>query len=110
MHELTTDGELDAALAAPRFLLFKHSRICPRSARAFDAYERFVAAHPDAATAWVDVIASRPLSQRAAAATGVRHESPQVLALRAGAVCAHASHETITEVFLADAWDGTGAA
>jgi bacillithiol system protein YtxJ len=96
-------ADLDRALAAPEFLVFKHSLVCPTSARAFAEYEEFVAAHPGVPTAWIDVIGERPLARRVAEATGVRHESPQALFVRGGHVVWHASHEAITAKTLASA-------
>lgn len=100
---LADAAALDRALAAPEFLLFKHSLICPISAAAFAEYEAFVAAHPAVATAWVDVIGQRPIAQDIARRTGVKHESPQALLLRAGRVVWHASHGKITRASLAAA-------
>lgn len=102
-RRIRTDDELDAALAAPRFLLFKHSRVCPTSGAAFEEYEQFHAARADVPTAWLDVLGSAPLSRRAAAATGVTHESPQALWIVGGRVVWHASHEAITARALAAA-------
>lgn len=96
-------ADVDAALAAADFLVFKHSNRCPVSAAAFEEYEAFVAAHPTAPTAWIDVIAERPWSQHVAAATGVTHESPQALLVRDGRVVWHASHGAITRASLASA-------
>lgn len=87
---------VNRALAAPEFLVFKHSLICPTSARAFAEYEAFVAAHPDVPTAWIDVIGERPWARHVAEATGVRHESPQAILVRSGKVAWHASHGGIT--------------
>jgi len=100
--------ELESALSGGRFLLFKHSRICPTSDRAFGAYRRFVEGHPDVPTGWIDVIAQRPWSQEVAATTGVRHESPQALLLEGGRVVWHASHFAITESALKAAWETAG--
>lgn len=95
------DAALDAALAAERFLLFKHSTRCPISARAFAEYQAFVEAHPDVATGWVDVIRERGLSLAVAERTGVEHASPQALLLEAGRAVWTASHGSITRSTLA---------
>jgi bacillithiol system protein YtxJ len=100
---LRTEAELAAALAAPRYLLFKHSTSCPISAAAFAQYRRFAEAHPDVATGWIDVIAERPLARAVAERTGVRHESPQALVLETGAVRWDASHGAITVASLEQA-------
>lgn len=99
-RQIVTGADLGDALAAPRFLLFKHSPVCATSARAFDEYEAFAAAHPDVPTAWIDVIGSRPLSRRAAEATGVVHESPQALWIVDGRAAWHASHWNLTRAAL----------
>ena len=94
---------VDAALAAPLHLVFKHSLICPTSARAFAEYEAWRAARPDVPTAWIDVIGERPWSRHVAAATGVEHQSPQALLVRDGKIAWHASHGGITRKSLAAA-------
>ncbi len=100
---LRTDSELEAAFAAERFLLFKHSTTCPISAAAFAEYERFLAAHPELATGWIEVVAQRPLARAVAERTGLRHESPQAIWLVAGVARWNASHSAITEASLAAA-------
>lgn len=108
---MTADGpaairdadSLDRALAAPLFVLLKHSPVCPVSDRGRKAFLRFAADHPDVSAGWIDVIDGRPLSQHVAAATGVRHESPQVLVLRAGRAAWNASHFDIRPERIADA-------
>lgn len=94
---------VDAALAAPLFLVFKHSLICPTSATAFAEYEAFRAAHPGVPTAWIDVIGERTWSRHVADRTGVVHQSPQALLVRGGKVAWHASHGAITRKALARA-------
>ena len=96
MTRLATAAELAAAVAAPRFLLFKHSTRCPISAAAFEEWQAWQRAHPDAPTAWIDVIEQRDLVRTFAAQCGVRHESPQALWFTAGKVAWHASHGDIT--------------
>jgi bacillithiol system protein YtxJ len=93
---LTDRKDLEAALAGPLFLLFKHSRRCPISARAFAQYEQFVTGHPDVPTGFLDVIADRPMSQWVAAQYGVLHQSPQALLFRGGRVVWDASHRGVT--------------
>jgi bacillithiol system protein YtxJ len=92
--------DLERALSAPAFLLFKHSLVCPTSAAAFNEYRHFLAAGSDVPSAWLDVRGQRPLSQAVEARTGVPHESPQALLLRHGAVVWQASHGAITRASL----------
>jgi thioredoxin 1 len=85
-------------------LLFKHSRTCPISHAAHAQLEHFRRAHPTVAVRLVVVQDERPLSQAIAAATGVRHESPQALVLHRGGVAWHASHGAISASRLATAF------
>ena len=93
-----------AAVQCPRVLLFKHSPVCPISTAARAAFEMFRAAHPDAVTAFVNVIAERPVARGLAELCGVRHESPQAILFEAGVPVWHASHDAITAEALAAAW------
>jgi len=97
---LRTAAELEAAFAAERFLVFEHSTTCPISAAAFEEYARWSAAHPEAATGWIDVIQERALARAVAERTGIRHESPQAILLARGEARWNASHGTITEASL----------
>jgi hypothetical protein len=72
-------GDVQELLREDLAVVFKHSTACPV-----------------APVYLVPVIKERPFSQRIAAETGVRHESPQVIVLRKGAVVATASHGDIT--------------
>jgi len=105
MDPIQISGEeaLASALGAPRFLLVKHSPICPISARGFAEYRAFLAEHPDTPSAWIDVIGQRALSLAVAERTGIKHESPQALVLCDGVVTWHASHGAITRAALAEA-------
>jgi bacillithiol system protein YtxJ len=95
-HRFASAEELAQALGAERFLVFKHSLICPTSERAFREYERWLASEPDLPSAWLDVIGQRPWSQEVAARTGVAHASPQALLLVRGRATWNASHGAIT--------------
>ena len=88
--------DLEAIFAASCFLIFKHSNRCGTSDRAFQQSERFLEAHADFPTAWIDVVTQREWSQHVANETGVAHASPQALLLRDGEVVWHASHWDIT--------------
>lgn len=94
----------DAALAAPRVLLFKHSPVCPVSSAARDEYDAWRAASPDVTTLFVDVIDDRAVARGIADRCGVRHESPQAILFEAGRPVWHASHGAITRAALEAAW------
>lgn len=94
----------EAALAAPRILLFKHSPACPISAAARAEYDAFCRDLPDVPTAFVDVIADAAVARGIADRCGVRHESPQAILFAAGRAAWHASHRAITAAALHAAW------
>ena len=100
---LRTEAELEAAFAAERYLLFKHSTRCGISAAAFEEYARWSADHPDAATGWIDVIQDRAFARAVAERTGIPHESPQAILLACGKPRWNASHGAITEESLSGA-------
>jgi bacillithiol system protein YtxJ len=84
-------------------MLFKHSPICPVSARALSEWQAFTAAHPDVPTLFVDVIADRPVARGLAQECGVAHASPQAILFRDGRAAWDASHDDITADSLARA-------
>ena len=113
---LTELSALDEAIASsthrPVFV-YKHSTVCPVSARAADHYHDFaddfadVDAEGDADEegdgftptplfTQILVIENRDLSNEIESRLGIRHESPQLLLLRDGKVTWHASHFSIT--------------
>ncbi|HEY7056457.1 MAG TPA: bacillithiol system redox-active protein YtxJ [Vicinamibacterales bacterium] len=92
--------ELEAAIAESQHrpvLLFKHSRHCGVSCEALDELQTHVD-RTDGHTTYklITVQTHRPLSDAAAKRLGVRHETPQVLLLKAGKVVWNASHFRIT--------------
>lgn len=84
--------ELIARSQSEPVVLFKHSTTCPISAHAHREMERFT----DADVNLVIVQRARELSGEIERRTGVRHESPQAMVLRAGAVVWNASHYDVT--------------
>ncbi len=101
---LTLDDYAAALRQHPRLLLFKHSPVCPVSAAAKAEYDAFCAAHQDVPTAFVDVIAQRPVARELAERCGVKHESPQAILFVAGQPQWHAAHDAITAAALRAAW------
>jgi thioredoxin 1 len=91
------------AAVAPLVLLYKHSPSCGVSATARRDVERFADAHPDVPVVEVDVIRDRGLSRQLAEELRVRHESPQAILLRDGAVAWHGSHWDVRRDVLAGA-------
>ncbi len=100
IKSLTTRDELDAALAAPVVVLYKHSPICAVSTWSLREVQRFEREHPDAAVYHIDVIHHRDLSNWIAQHFGIRHESPQALVVRNGRDVWATSHSGITAAAL----------
>ncbi|MEZ6197485.1 MAG: bacillithiol system redox-active protein YtxJ [Planctomycetota bacterium] len=107
-----TDDALEVIRLASRsrpVLVFKRSPICPVSFAAEAEYRAFLGDWSGAlATAVIDVIAERPLARGLTAALGVRHESPQALVFRDGALSWHDSHEGIDRESLGRACAAAG--
>ncbi len=103
MAQIQDRAELETALDAELYLLFKHSLVCPVSRWAFDEYEAFVKAHPEVATGWIDVRGQQEWSRWIAEKTGVVHQSPQALLIRGGKVIWDASHDEIRREALSEA-------
>lgn len=88
-------AQVEAALAGPAVLLFKHSTRCPISARAYRELERFAPDCPiPIVVVWV--IEDRPLSDRLAEVLEVPHASPQAIYVKNGSVVWADSHHRIT--------------
>jgi bacillithiol system protein YtxJ len=90
---ITDTDALDALFASSAsepVILFKHDPYCPISAAAYRQMTKL----PEQ-VAVIDVAHDSELSHEAAARTGVRHESPQVIVLKDGEVVWSASHSRI---------------
>ena len=96
VHEVSDAATLEAAVAGPRAVLFKHSTRCPVSAYVIDEVMEFAEDHPEWPVYVLKVIEQRPLSNEAAERLGVRHESPQAFVLHRGRVRWHGSHNEVT--------------
>ena len=77
-------------------MLFKHSPICPISAKALSEWERFLQLRKDLHTLFVDVIADRSVARELAREWGVPHQSPQAILFKDGRRVWDASHDGIT--------------
>jgi len=106
MLEITTEGDLEAALAADRAMIYKHSPICSLSFLARRELKGFGQRHPDIPVFLLDVMRRRRLSDRVEQLLEVRHQSPQVIALCAGRPVFDASHMAVAGKALADAVAG----
>ncbi|MFD3445281.1 bacillithiol system redox-active protein YtxJ [Microbacteriaceae bacterium 4G12] len=93
--KIETVEQLEKMLAEhPTFLLFKHSLTCPISQRAYNEFQAYEETVP---TFYLYVQEARPLSTAIAERLAIRHESPQALYVKNGAVVWHASHSNITK-------------
>lgn len=104
---LNTVSDLDAALAqsaARPIVLFKHSPTCGTSAWAYEEIEILLEDPSVKVDVFlINVLANRDVSNAIAAHLNIRHESPQVLILRNGAVQWHATHYRVTAQSVAGA-------
>jgi bacillithiol system protein YtxJ len=75
------------------FVIFKNSTRCATSRLALKAFETDW--KRDTPVYLVQVIESRTASDEVTRCSGVRHESPQLLLIRAGQVIHHVSHSRI---------------
>ena len=96
VHEVSDAATLEAAIASPRAVLFKHSTRCPVSAYVIGEVMDFAETHPEWPLYVLKVIEQRPLSNEATERLGVRHESPQAFVLREGCLRWHGSHNEVT--------------
>jgi len=93
-NEIHTIEELDALVEKSNetpVILFKHSTTCPISHGVYREVS-----NADADVNLIIVQTARNVSNAVAEKTGVRHESPQALVLKNGAVVYDASHYDIT--------------
>lgn len=108
---LTVLPALDAARADaasllarhPTHIIYKHSPTCSLSFVAEEQVRRYADVGESLPVIMIDVIGQRAMSNAIEEATGVRHESPQVLLVRDGRVAWHTSHRGVTVSALAGA-------
>jgi bacillithiol system protein YtxJ len=99
--ELRTVQALDGVWNDEALVLFKHSTQCGRSAQVYEEVQRFAAEHREVRIHLVKVIEARPVSNEVERRAGVRHESPQVLIVKRGAVVWHEAHLRVTAAGMA---------
>lgn len=112
LHQLVDPQQLDDLIDRSRqrpIVIFKHSRACGTSAQAFDELQSLLYEGGTADVYVVDVLRHRSTSQAVASRFGIRHESPQVLVLRDGAVGWHGSHFRVTAEAIRQALELDGA-
>jgi bacillithiol system protein YtxJ len=96
---LTTEADLDAAIERSftiAVVIFKHSETCGTSAYAREELQTLMAEPSLSAGVYVvSVQRNRAISNALSTRFNLRHESPQVLLIRDGALRWHASHHRI---------------
>jgi len=100
IRDLSEPAALDAALREELAVIYKHSRVCPSSARAINEIRAFAERNPGVPVYQIDVIRSRSLARQIAEDLGVRHQSPQAIVLRHGSPVANGSHHEVTRAKL----------
>jgi bacillithiol system protein YtxJ len=93
--------EIGSLLEQEVVVLFKHSATCSVSWAAHAHVKRFQERNPDVPVYLVAVQKDRAASQQIAQRLNIRHESPQLIVLRRGAVASVASHGAINDEMLA---------
>ncbi len=112
MHKLTSTDQVAPLVERSRqqaVLIFKHSLTCPISTAAFNHYQSFLDSRSEEDPthyALIEIQRARDVSKEVAQVVDVKHESPQAILLRDGAVSWHASHWDIREETLRGAIDG----
>lgn len=96
VREISEQADLDAAVEAGPVLLYKHSYRCGFCFRSLKEVQKFAGARQDVTVLQIDVVASRPLSDLIADRYGIRHESPQAIAVVNGEALWSASHLEVT--------------
>jgi bacillithiol system protein YtxJ len=96
LHPVRDATALEAALTVRAAVLYKHSTRCGVSSGSLIEMRQFAERHPDVPVYIVDVVADRDIARRSADATGVGHESPQVILLVAGHAVWDASHFSVS--------------
>lgn len=88
-------------------VLLKHSTTCPVSANAHEEFTRYLSGEPrgDVDYLLVKVIESRPVSNRIAEDTGVKHESPQIIYVHDKKKVWTASHWSVTKAHMSAVLD-----
>lgn len=99
-HTLTDAQQLDDILEESRekpIVIFKHSTRCGISRMVLGNFEREYDLGKDKEVKlyFLDLLASRNVSNEVASRFNVRHESPQMIILKDGKVVHHASHHSI---------------
>lgn len=101
MEQLQNFEQLQKRVQSGTYLLLKHSNTCPISMAGFHEFRAFTEAHHEQPAGYLVIQENRAFSSKVAEATGVRHESPQVLLFHNRKVVWAASHYEISKQSIA---------
>ncbi|REK74344.1 bacillithiol system redox-active protein YtxJ [Paenibacillus paeoniae] len=109
-REITTAEEWDNVFQESEtkpLVVFKHSTTCPVSTNAHEEFSNYLGGSPkdDIDYVLVKVIESRPVSNKIAEDTGVKHESPQIIYINKKAKVWTASHWSVTKAHISAVLD-----
>lgn len=96
LPEVDSIEECNSLMQGELVILFKHSPTCPVSWMAHREVMQLRAEQPHLPLYLISVRRRRDVARFIEERTGIRHESPQVIVLRGGAVVASASHDDVT--------------
>lgn len=96
MRRISSITDLEEALRAPLLLIYKHSDSCAISSMALREIAQLEREAPSLPIYLLDVHEQRTLARALARTLDVRHESPQAILVRDGAVAWHGSHFAVT--------------
>ncbi|RJX40099.1 bacillithiol system redox-active protein YtxJ [Paenibacillus pinisoli] len=109
-REITTAEEWDNVFQESEskpLVVFKHSTTCPVSANAHEEFSNYLGGSPKDNIDYVlvKVIESRPVSNKIAEDTGVKHESPQIIYIDKKKKVWTASHWSVTKAHISAVLD-----
>ncbi|MFD0589586.1 bacillithiol system redox-active protein YtxJ [Paenibacillus sp. GCM10027627] len=109
-QEITTAEQWDQAFQRSDdrpVVVFKHSTTCPVSSNAYEEFNKYLGGSPrqDVDYLLIKVIESRPVSNKIAEDTGVKHESPQIIYIDKKAKVWSASHWSVTKAHISAVLD-----
>ncbi|WP_042354756.1 bacillithiol system redox-active protein YtxJ [Bacillus rubiinfantis] len=105
LEKISTSDQFNQLLnEESKFFVLKHSLTCPISHEAYKQFEKFTGEHPNVPAYYLAVQEARPLSNEIADIFQIKHESPQALLFSSGKAIWNASHWSITNRSLTDAW------
>lgn len=93
-----SEGEIETLFSGSDgiHIIYKHSFACHICTMSLKRLEKSLSGSEGAQYHFIDVRKDRPLSNKVAELSGIRHESPQLLVLHNGNLYWHGSHGQVT--------------